>query len=312
MVAFGDFEWNDITPIDIAETTAPLCHILYTEEFKKVMGYAKALMARKEYSERAYFITDEVINIASAHYTVWKYRFDIVVHLKKNLVKELDWCDNIAYENEKNYQIWPYRQQIIELLEKETESIDDLLKLEYPLLDIMIEQDSKNYHVWSHRRWLVEKFNLYRTQRELEFTNDKINLDVRNNSAWNHRFLVQFGDIVSNSRYDEKYLRDEIILTKDKIDLCPENSSSWNYLQAVYKKFSEILSIDELNSFTIQYTHLVENPRVISTQALELTAEIYQKSDKNKSEEIYELLSTTYDPIRKNYWGFCKNLLYQA
>lgn len=56
----------------------------------------------------------------------------------------------------------------------------------------MFEQDSKNYHVWSYRQWLVRRFELW-DQGELEETARLIREDVRNNSAWNHRFFIVNG-----------------------------------------------------------------------------------------------------------------------
>jgi len=58
----------------------------------------------------------------------------------------------------------------------------------------MFDLDAKNYHVWSYRQWLVKRFNLW-DDGELEATEKLIDEDVRNNSAWNHRFfLVSGGD----------------------------------------------------------------------------------------------------------------------
>ena len=55
----------------------------------------------------------------------------------------------------------------------------------------MFQQDSKNYHVWSYRQWLVRHFDLWDT--ELPDVEELIDEDVRNNSAWNHRYFVVFG-----------------------------------------------------------------------------------------------------------------------
>ena len=57
----------------------------------------------------------------------------------------------------------------------------------------MLEQDSKNYHVWSYRQWLVKRFDLFDKPEELEWTADMIEADVRNNSAWNHRYYLVVG-----------------------------------------------------------------------------------------------------------------------
>jgi hypothetical protein len=57
----------------------------------------------------------------------------------------------------------------------------------------MLEQDSKNYHVWSYRQWLVKRFDLFDKPEELEWTAEMIEADVRNNSAWNHRYYLVVG-----------------------------------------------------------------------------------------------------------------------
>jgi hypothetical protein len=57
----------------------------------------------------------------------------------------------------------------------------------------MLEQDSKNYHVWSYRQWLVKRFDLFDRPEELEWTAEMIEADVRNNSAWNHRYYLVVG-----------------------------------------------------------------------------------------------------------------------
>lgn len=57
----------------------------------------------------------------------------------------------------------------------------------------MLELDSKNYHVWSYRQWLVKRFDLFDKPEELEWTHSMIEEDVRNNSAWNHRYYLVVG-----------------------------------------------------------------------------------------------------------------------
>lgn len=57
----------------------------------------------------------------------------------------------------------------------------------------MFEQDPKNYHVWSYRQWLVKRFDLWGND-ELDETAKLIEADVRNNSAWNHRYFVLTGN----------------------------------------------------------------------------------------------------------------------
>jgi protein farnesyltransferase/geranylgeranyltransferase type-1 subunit alpha len=56
-----------------------------------------------------------------------------------------------------------------------------------------LEVDSKNYHTWSYRQWLLAYFNDDKLwSGELEFVEAKLKSDLRNNSAWHHRFFVTF------------------------------------------------------------------------------------------------------------------------
>lgn len=64
-----------------------------------------------------------------------------------------------------------------------------------------LEFDDKNYHTWAYRQWsLSHFFSSYPPRKEdegvwegeVEFTASLLVRDVRNNSAWNHRFFVTF------------------------------------------------------------------------------------------------------------------------
>jgi protein farnesyltransferase/geranylgeranyltransferase type-1 subunit alpha len=53
--------------------------------------------------------------------------------------------------------------------------------------------DAKNYHTWSHRQWLLAHFDQAELWAgELPFVERWLADDVRNNSAWHHRFFVSF------------------------------------------------------------------------------------------------------------------------
>jgi protein farnesyltransferase/geranylgeranyltransferase type-1 subunit alpha len=57
----------------------------------------------------------------------------------------------------------------------------------------MFQKDAKNYHVWSYRQWLVKRFGLWE-KGELEYVEYLLEQDVRNNSAWSHRFFLVCGN----------------------------------------------------------------------------------------------------------------------
>lgn len=69
-------EWADVVPIpqhDSGPNT--LAAIAYTEEYSEAMSYFRAITAKDEKSERALDLTEEIINMNPAHYTIWYSRF---------------------------------------------------------------------------------------------------------------------------------------------------------------------------------------------------------------------------------------------
>ena len=65
-------EWGDIVPIPQNDGGPnPLAAIAYTEAYSEAMSYLRAVMAKNEKSERVLELTEEVISMNPAHYTVW-------------------------------------------------------------------------------------------------------------------------------------------------------------------------------------------------------------------------------------------------
>ena len=67
-----DPEWADVVPLQ-QDDGGPdaLATIAYTAEYKESMSYLRAVMAANEYSERALALTERIISMNPAHYTVW-------------------------------------------------------------------------------------------------------------------------------------------------------------------------------------------------------------------------------------------------
>lgn len=67
-----DAVWEDIEPLPQDDGGPnPLAAIAYTEEYTEAMAYLRAVMAKNEMSERALALTEDIIDINAAHYTVW-------------------------------------------------------------------------------------------------------------------------------------------------------------------------------------------------------------------------------------------------
>ncbi|KAI5965501.1 RAM2 [Candida theae] len=283
----SDYDFSDVRPVSLNSDEPQLCQILYDDEYKSIMGKLLALMKLKEYTPRALYLTELGIEQLASHYTIWIYRFNILQNLPDaNYYDELDWCEQIALDNEKNYQIWNYRQLIInEIVKQETSNGKDKFDphREFPIMEAMLDADPKNHHVWSYRKWLVEKFDLYNDEKERLFVDECIDADLLNNSAWSHRFFLNFAQDVSPS---EEILGKEISYTKDKIIHCPQNASSWNYLEGVYEKLNKDLT--DLEEFVSKFVDFDDANKVKSSFALELLSRISKQNGEDEKVAKYD------------------------
>ncbi|CAO2648853.1 Nn.00g098020.m01.CDS01 [Neocucurbitaria sp. VM-36] len=296
-----DEEWADIDPLPQDDGGMhPLAAIAYTDEYSEAMGYLRAVMAKNEYSERVLGLTEHIISMNPAHYTVWLYRAKVTSEIGRSLQDEIAWLNPTALKHLKNYQIWHHRQTVIDALgspEGEPEFIST-----------MLEQDSKNYHVWSYRQWLVKRFDLFDKPEELTWTDNMIQDDVRNNSAWNHRYYLVAG---RGGKLREEIAEREIEYTKAAIRKAPQNQSPWNYILGIVRVAH--LPKSTLKEFAQEFADVQRPEEVISSHALDLLADIYSEEENSKesAEKALDLLATKYDPIRANYWNYRKGLLDQ-
>jgi hypothetical protein len=80
---------------------------------------------------------------------------------------------------------------------------------------------------------------------ERRFTEAMITRDVRNNSAWNQRFVVTFSenDEVTNEAL-KRTVDSELAFVSRKIEIAPDNESAWNYLRGVARLFAQTKEIE--------------------------------------------------------------------
>lgn len=60
----------------------------------------------------------------------------------------------------------------------------------------------------------------------MDFVENLISQDLRNNSAWNQRYFV-----INNSNPNANMINKELKYTFDKIKILSKNESAWNYLR---------------------------------------------------------------------------------
>jgi protein farnesyltransferase/geranylgeranyltransferase type-1 subunit alpha len=293
-------------------------------------------MLNQEYSTRALSLTAHIIDMNPAHYTVWLYRASILKALNLSITEELEWVNEVALSNQKNYQIWHHRQMMIDLLfptlDGDRAAVIKLAKQETAFMNEMFSLDSKNYHVWSYRQYLVRKLSLFTTQtssdpepqvNELSEIERMLKDDVRNNSAWAHRFYIVFSD-PGHSTPEARALEQDPLVPASIIDrevefaqtqtrLAPQNQSPWNYLRGVLRKGGrELASVEEFAREFALFSGDGKNQteKVTSSHALDLLADVWaEKGEKEKADKALELLGEKYDRIRKKFWEYRRQAL---
>ena len=109
-------EWKDVTPIPQNDGPVPVVMIAYSDEFKDVHDYFRAVLKSGEKSERVLDLTKEALEFNPANYTVWHYRREVLRATGADIREELQYSREMIEEHPKNYQVWQHRRVIVELL----------------------------------------------------------------------------------------------------------------------------------------------------------------------------------------------------
>ncbi|KAB5531195.1 hypothetical protein GE09DRAFT_378300 [Coniochaeta sp. 2T2.1] len=325
----SDPAWDDVTPVTLVEPEGALASIAYPEDYAEAISYLRAVMLKKEYSPRCLKLTEHIIRLNAAHYTVWLYRASILKALGVPVPDEMEWLNGVALANLKNYQIWHHRHLLVDsywedCLKGDGEKREEFAGNETAFIGRMLEEDTKNYHVWSYRSYLVGKLGMWKMCRERErrLVEAMIDEDVRNNSAWSHRFFVVFSDPEQSTEgkgateVDERVPREvvdrEVDYALAKIGLAPQNQSPWNYLRGVLIKGGRKLGSvkGDVEGYVVKLGEGEEDEEVRSTHALDLLAEIYaEEGDTERADLALRRLSERWDPVRAGYWAWRRKML---
>ncbi|KAI9658859.1 MAG: CAAX geranylgeranyltransferase alpha subunit [Alyxoria varia] len=325
-----DPTWSDISPIHAPEDPeSSLASIAYTAEYIEVTSYLRAVMSLNEQSERVLALTEHMIELNPAHYTVWLYRAKVLEALKKDLREEMVWLNGVSLKFIKNYQIWHHRQVLLERMVKagivrkrreagrvsfkdqnsegggggdkenrragstvdtsdetkttthdphssqwEDDESEDIIEGEFDFINQMLAKDAKNYHVWSYRQWLVRFLSLWddgstsaeddseQPPSELEDLDRWLDKDVRNNSAWNHRWFIVFGRGYGPATVRDEHWERELQYAMVRIRLAPQNESPWNYIRGLVKHHVKSAPLREDND---AYKKHIAPARVLPT-----------------------------------------------
>lgn len=232
---------------------------------KDATDYFRGIMAIGERSERVLALTEHIIRMNAGHYTVWSvlwisslpnsfvslppllrsYRYDTLLALKHPLDQELKLMDEITLKHIKYYQVWHHRRLLQTHLRLPAPEINFISKV--------LATDDKNYHTWAYRQWLLTHFDEQELwEEEWDFVDATLSMDVRNNSAWHHRFFLVFETGIRPGEQDREAVKErELRYVKERISFVPNNPSAWNYLRGCVEKFG--MSRGELRLFVEYY-----------------------------------------------------------
>lgn len=311
-------EWKDVTPVPQNDGPSPLAVIRYPPGFEEVHGYFRAIQQRNETSQRALQLTAHVIEHNSANYTAWYYRRRCLKELATELDDEREFTDKWARDCPKNYQVWYHRRWLISEIaarkraEGRPEAEEEILamareELGYHLECMQVNNDYKNYNGWSHRQFILQQFDLW--QEELPFVEKLLQEDIRNNSAWNHRYTVVRNQC---SPLTDAVRTREIQFAMDSIRKCANNECAWNYLAAYLGTGSDKVpwsSMPEVEALCGEVLEVAKEQDEFCRFAAQTMAEICEaKGDVPSALAQYENLQGE-DRIREKYWCWKADLL---
>ena len=196
-----------------------------------------------------------------------QYRYETLIALSAPLGPELTLMDELAVKFLKTYQVWHHRRLLVTITRK--------AKQELAFIQKGLQVDEKNYHTWSYRQWILAHFggtgNTTTTittrsttsdenqldnslwEGELDFIESMLISDIRNNSAWHHRFFVVWACGIREGEEDRAHiLRRELTYVKHSISIVPNNPAAWNYLRGVLQHNARPFS--SIKDFIVLYT----------------------------------------------------------
>ncbi|KND00688.1 uncharacterized protein SPPG_03810 [Spizellomyces punctatus DAOM BR117] len=281
-------EWADVTPVSQDDGPSPLVPIAYSSAYSDAMSYFRAILQTNEYSPRVLDLTAHIIRLNPSHYSVWKYRQDAVIARDADLLKELEFVEEMAEDQPKSYQTWHYRQAIIRKLGDASREVE--------FINRMLHIDSKNYHAWSYRQWVISTFDLW--DGEMADTNRFLDMDVRNNSAWNQRYWV-----LKNrpSGFTDEDIAAEVKYALEMIYLAPRNESPWAYLRGIVALGGKTL--DDFPSVEETCKDLSDKGQSIPHALAMLLDMKVAVKDVDECRRICAILEEN-DPIRQKYWKY--------
>lgn len=161
-------DYSDLNPVLHEESPNSLAEILYSDEYKKAIGYLRALMAQNEHSARALAVVQYIIAANPAHYTAWHYRLEILKDVGKDIIPKERWIFNAPApeiddeddENDENNanDVNADGDEQAEAQEPNVKEEPLHVVEDYTWLNQITLDNPKNYQIWHYRQQLCPDF----------------------------------------------------------------------------------------------------------------------------------------------------------
>lgn len=302
------FVFSDVTPVP--QQDAPVCQIAYKADFVTAYDFMRAILKSDERSERALKLTALCLKLNPANYTIWHFRrlcLKEVGLTEDRVYQDLELASELGGSNPKNYQIAFHRRALLEELGLNLERA----KRELSYIAMVLQEDGKNYHMWSSRQWIIRTVaaeELY--QEEINFSNELIAQDCRNNSAWNQRwFAVHRG---TRDPVTEEVARKEAEYAIEVAQVDPYNESPWRYLIGIIKEHQSLVDDYEKQATEVKSVlrDAERDPEACANLNSARIDLLEMKGSMPALDEAMELCTTMaseHDVIRRKYWEFRAN-----
>eukprot|EP00605_Chrysophyceae_sp_TOSAG23-4_P001814 GSChrysophyteH1.ASY1.ANO1.2004.1 assembled CDS len=266
-------EWQDIDPVAQDDGPEPVAAIKYSDDFRTLMDYFRAVLRKEEYSTRSLMLTQAILDHNAANYTLWHHRRCIVESLR-DPSKELAFTEIVFKVDAKNYHAWAHRQWTLK-----TYNLDWDKELAYT--EALIESDIRNNSAWNQRWFVIHNrpnsagtgantsipvpvpLEVY--QSEIQWTWGRIILVQKNESAWNYfRGLSNIcpsvtADVLSKCEHILKEAALKAVEPKEDTDSPRTNNFAMALAADIYE---EIGTIDAREKAASYLTALMDSDKI--------------------------------------------------
>lgn len=143
--------------------------------------------------------------------------------------------------------------------------------------------------------------------KEINFIDNLIKEDVRNNSAWNQRYFV----VNNHLGWSDLNVQREICYAMEKIKVVKNNESAWNYLRGVLLHDKRGMSGNAVvTSFCEDlYKDKCRSPYLLAF-IIDICDEAIKKGESScihgpdRAIKLCQALATKYDKVRSKYWNY--------